>query len=60
MIAVSQWLRIWVFSMEIPGSNAGKLFSNILHAPFLPDGDCSIRIFQPHDLQLFGFFLVTL
>ena len=27
---------------------------------FLPCSDCSIRVFRPHDLQLFGFCLVTL
>ena len=35
MIAVAQWLRIWVFSMEVSGSNAGKkLFFDIFNAPF--------------------------
>ena len=59
MIAAVQWLRIWVFSMEVSGSNTGK-FLNIFPAPFLPRGDCSIRVFRPCDLQLFGFCLVTL
>ena len=45
MIAASQWLRIWMFNMEVPGSNAGKYFPDILHAPFLSHGNCSIRIF---------------
>ena len=31
MIAVAQWLRIWVFST---GSNTGKLFFDILNTPF--------------------------
>ena len=43
MIAVTQWLRIWVFSMEVPSLNAGKFF-DIFHASFLPCSDCSIRI----------------
>ena len=47
MIAAARWLRIWVFSMEVPCSNAGKFccFFDIFHAPFLPHGDCSIRVF---------------
>ena len=56
MIAAAKWLRIWMFSMEVPGSNAG----NIFHAPFLPSGDCFIKVFRPRDLQLFGFCLATL
>ena len=55
MIEMAQWIRIWVFSMEVPGSSSGKIF----HAPF-PCSDYSIRVFQPHNLQLFGFCLVTL
>ena len=27
MIAVAQWLNIWVFTMEVPGSNSGNFFS---------------------------------
>ena len=30
----AQWLRIWVFSMEVPGLNAGKF--EIFCAPFYP------------------------
>ena len=34
-----------MFSMEVPGSNAGKCFFDVFHAPFLPRNDCSIRVF---------------
>ena len=33
---------------------------DIFNASFLPRSDCSIRVFLPQDLQLFGFCLVTL
>ena len=40
-----QWLRMQVLGMEVPGPNSGKFFSlNIFFTPFLPHGDCSIRI----------------
>ena len=45
MIAMARLLRIWVFSVEVSGSNVGQTFStffDIFHAPFLP---CSIRLF---------------
>ena len=29
MITVAQWLRIWVFSMEVPGLNAGKFLCTL-------------------------------
>ena len=35
MITEAQWLRIWVLSMEVPGSNADKLVRHF-HAPFYP------------------------
>ena len=35
VIAMDQWLRNWVFSMEVRGLNAGK-FCNIDQAPFYP------------------------
>ena len=46
MIAVAQWLSIWVFSMEVLGSNTGNYFANFFHAPLLTYSDCSIRVFQ--------------
>ena len=49
-----------MFSMEVPGSNAGKFFSTFFMHLFLSRGNCSIRIFQPRGLQLFGVCLVTL
>ena len=33
--------------MEVSGSNVGKF--RHFHALFLPCGDCSIRVFQPHN-----------
>ena len=47
MIAAAQWLRIWVFSMEVPGSNAGKIFFYIYHAPFLPAVTVLLEYFDP-------------
>ena len=44
-----QWLRMQVLGMEVPGSNSGKLFLNIFCTPFLPRGDCSIRVFRSRD-----------
>ena len=58
MIAATQWLRIWVFSVEVPGLNTSIQVH--FHAPFLPHNDCCIRVFQPCNLQLFDFCLVTL
>ena len=40
--------------MDIPGSNVGKFFRHFA-STFLPCIDCSIRVFQPRDSQLFGF-----
>ena len=36
MIAEAQWLKIWVFSMEVPGSNTGKFFSTFPCTFFYP------------------------
>ena len=36
MIAVAHWLRIRVFSEEVPDSNTGEFFPDIFHAPFYP------------------------
>ena len=33
MIAMAQWLRFWVFSMKVPGLNAGKFFSTFFMHP---------------------------
>ena len=57
MIAVAQWLRICMFSMEVPGLNDGKTF--FMHL-FLLCSDSFIRVFEPRNLQLLGFCLVTL
>ena len=43
MIAVAQWLRIWVFSMEVPSLNAGKFFS----ITFLPAVTVLLEYFNP-------------
>ena len=36
MIAAAQWIRIWVLSMEIPGSNTGKFYSTFFMHLFYP------------------------
>ena len=30
MITAAQWLKIWVFSMELPGLNAGGKFLTLI------------------------------
>ena len=47
-----QWLRMQVLGMEVPGSNSGKFFFDIFCTPFLPRGDCSIRVSRSHDFTL--------
>ena len=47
MKAAAQWVKIWVFSMEIPGSNTGKFVSNIFHAPFYPVVTVQLQYFYP-------------
>ena len=48
-----QWLRMEVLGMEVPGSNSGKLFFfDIFCTPFLPRGDCSIRVSRSRDFTL--------
>ena len=31
MIAADQWLRIWMFSMEVAGSNTGRIFNLFIY-----------------------------
>ena len=46
MIAVAQRLRIQVFSMEVPGSNAGNIFHAIFYSAVVKILlEYSIRIF---------------
>ena len=45
MIAVAQWLRMQVLSMEVPGVQTLVSFSTFC-VPFLPCGDCSIRVYK--------------
>ena len=53
-----QWLRMQVLGMEIPGLNSGKFFFfNIFYTPFLPHGDCFIRVSQSRDFTLAWFLL---
>ena len=47
MIAAAHWLRIWVFSMEIPSSNASSLLFDIFHAPFYPTVTVLLEYFDP-------------
>ena len=51
-VAVVQWLRMQVLGMEAPGSNSGKFFFDIFCTPFLPRGDCSIRVSRSRDFTL--------
>ena len=44
-----QWLRMQVLGMEVPGSNSGMFFFDIFCTPFLPRGDCSIRVSRSQD-----------
>ena len=50
MIAAAQWLRIWVFSMEVPGLNNAGNFFYIFHVPLPPHGECFIRVSQLCDV----------
>ena len=43
--------------MEVPGSNSSKGFFDIFCTPFLPRGDCSIRVSRSHKFTL-GWFLL--
>ena len=53
-----QWLRMQVIGMEVPGSNSGKFFfSRHFCTPFLPRGDCSIRVSRSCDFTLAWFLL---
>ena len=48
MIAAVLWLRIWVFSMEVPGLNAGhNFFSTFLMQPFYPAVTILLEYFNP-------------
>ena len=64
-VAVVQWLRMQVLGMEVPGSNSGSFFGHFFCTPFLPCGDCSIRVSQSCDFMfvwflLYNFVAVTL
>ena len=53
-----QWLRMQVLGMEVSGLNSGKVFSTLFFCtPFLPHGDCCIRVSQSHDFTLVWFLL---
>ena len=59
-----QWLRMQVLGIEVPGSNSGNFF-DIFCTPFLPHGDCSIRVSRSRDfilawVLLYNFVAVTL
>ena len=60
-----QWLRLQVLGIKVPGLNSGKFFFDIFYTPFLPHGDCSIRVSRSHDFTfvwflLYNFVAVTL
>ena len=51
-----QWLRMRVLGMEVPGLNSGKVFfPNLFCTPFLPSGDCSIRVSRSRNFTLAWF-----
>ena len=56
-VAVVQWLRMQVLGMEVPGSNSGKFFFRNFCTPFLPCGQCSIRVSQSRKFTLALFWL---
>ena len=55
-----QWLRMQVLGMEVPGLNSGKFFHDIFCTPFLPRGDCSIRVSRSHNFTLTWLLLYNL
>ena len=56
-----QWLRTQVLGMEAPGSNFGKVFLTFfVYTPFLPRGDCSIRVSLSRDFTFVWFLLYNL
>ena len=57
MIVVAQWLRIWVFSIEVPGLNTGKIFPDIFHAHFCPIVTDPLEYFDPVIYSCLGFAL---
>ena len=58
MIAATQWLRIWVFNMEVPGLNAGKLFFfDIFHVLFYSTVTVLLEYF---DLKIYSCLVFSL
>ena len=53
-IAVTLWLRIWVFDMEVPGLNPGTFLCN-----FYPMVAVLLDYLNPKLLHLFVFLLCT-
>ena len=47
MIAAAQWLKIWVFSMEVPGSNASKFLLTFFMYLFYPVVTVLLKYFDP-------------
>ena len=60
VIVVAQWLRIWVFRMEVHGLKPGILFADSFHALYYPAVTVLLEYLDSVILQLFGFCLVTL
>ena len=46
MVAATQWLRIWVFSMEVPALKAGKFFRPY-SCTFYPTMTVLLECFDP-------------
>ena len=45
--AATQWLRNWVFSMEVSGSNVGKFFLTFFMYHFYPVVTVLLEYFDP-------------
>ena len=56
MIAATQRLRNWMFTMEVPGSSTGK-FSDIFHAPFYSSVTVLLEYVDPVIYSWLGFAL---
>ena len=52
-----QSLGVQMLGMEVPGSKSGNFFFDIFSTPFLPCGDCSIRVSRSHNFTFVWFLL---
>ena len=59
MIAVAQWLRIWVLGVEVSSSNVGNIFQHYFLGTFYPVVTILLEYLNPAILHLYGFCFVT-